>query len=328
MDKIIPDKLKSGDEVRIIAPALSMSIISEETRRFANSNFEKLGLKLTFGKHIEESDGFTSSSIKSRITDLHDAFSDKKVKAIFTVIGGFNSNQLLEYIDWELIKKNPKIFCGYSDITALQNAMLAKTGLVTYSGPAYSTLGQKHLDKYNIDYLRKCLIADKPFEIYPPEYWTEDKWYINQDDRHPLKNAGYWVLNSGKAEGTLMGGNLCTINLLQGTQYMPSSNDVVLFIEDDEETDAKLFDRDLQSLLQTNYFKNIKGVVVGKFQKESKISKKDLELIINTKSQLNDIPVIANVDFGHTEPRITFPIGGYVKIEATKDKVTITVLEH
>src|SRR5680860_43589 len=129
MKKIFPQKLKKGDKVRVIAPSRSMAIISQETRDIAKNRFEELGLELSFGKHIEEIDDFVSSSIESRIEDLHDAFCDSRVKAIFTVIGGFNCNQLLQYIDWDLIKNNPKIFCGFSDITALNNAIYAKTGL-------------------------------------------------------------------------------------------------------------------------------------------------------------------------------------------------------
>src|SRR3989344_421404 len=113
--RIIPAKLKKGDEVRIIAPGLSFAILSEETIKIATGRLNELGLKVSFGKHIGEKDEFTSSSIESRLDDLHEAFSDKNVKAILTVIGGFNSNQLLRYLDYGLIKSNPKIFCGYSD---------------------------------------------------------------------------------------------------------------------------------------------------------------------------------------------------------------------
>lgn len=328
MEKIVPPRLKRGDVVRVIAPALSMSIIAAETRFYADENFKKLGLKLQFGKHVEESDKFNSSSIASRVSDLHDAFADSRVKAIFAVIGGFNSNQLLEYIDWGLIKNNPKIFCGYSDITALQNAILAKTGLVTYSGPVYSTFGQKILDEYSIDNFKKCLFTESPYRLAAPEFWTDDHWYMDQDNRHPIKNQGYWVLQTGKASGQLIGGNLCTLNLLQGTEYMPSGRQVVLFLEDDDETNALLFDRDMQSLLQTGYFSDIRGLVIGKFKKASRLSMSDLALIIASNKRLKGIPIIANVDFGHTDPRITFPIGGKVSIEADNSHAEINILEH
>lgn len=101
-----------------------------------------------------------SSSIKSRVEDLHDAYKDKSIKAIFTVIGGFNSNQLLKYLDYDLIKGNPKILCGYSDITALTNAITAKTGIVSYSGLHFSTWAMKKEFEYNLEYFRKCLMNE------------------------------------------------------------------------------------------------------------------------------------------------------------------------
>ena len=109
---IIPEKLKHGDEIRVIAPARSLRIISRENQEIASKFLETLGLRITFGKHVLESDLFASSSVKSRLHDLHEAFSDPNVKGILTVIGGYNSNQLLPYIDYDLITKNPKIFCG------------------------------------------------------------------------------------------------------------------------------------------------------------------------------------------------------------------------
>jgi len=138
---IIPPKLKQGDEIRIIAPSRSMAIISQEVRDIAIKRLEKLGFKITFSKNCEEIDDFNSSSIKSRIEDLHNAFRDKNVKGILTAVGGFNSNQILKYLDYNLIKNNPKILCGLSDITALQNAITSKTGLITYSGPHISMFG-------------------------------------------------------------------------------------------------------------------------------------------------------------------------------------------
>lgn len=108
--RIVPKKLVGGDQVRVIAPSGSLKIIAEENVNHAVSSIEALGLKVTFGKNVNEVDIMGSSAIASRVEDLHEAFSDKNVKAILTVIGGFNSNQLLSYIDYDLIKNNPKIF--------------------------------------------------------------------------------------------------------------------------------------------------------------------------------------------------------------------------
>lgn len=323
MKKIYPKKLEKGDEIRIIAPSSSMGIISEPVREIANNRLEELGLKITYGKNVEEIDDFRSSSIKSRVADLHRAFLDKKVKAIFAVIGGFNCNQLLKYIDWNIIKNNPKIFIGYSDTTALQNAIFAKTGLVTYSGPAWSTFGQKlHFD-YTLDYFKKCLLSNESVNIVPSESWTDDEWYKDQDKRNPIKNDGWLIINKGKASGTLLGANLCTLNLLQGTEYMPNLKDSVLFLEDDSDSRAVLFDRDLQSLIHQSSFKGVRGIVIGRFQKASNVTNEKLVKIIKSKAELKNIPVIANVDFGHTSPIITFPIGGEVTIDTKKKSIVM-----
>lgn len=328
MKKIIPPKLHSGDIVRIIAPSRSLSIIGKESRKIAKNRFDELGLTLTFGKHVEETDNFASSSIKSRIEDLHAAFLDPNVKAILTVIGGFNSNQLLRYIDWNIIKNNPKIFCGYSDITALNNAFFAKTGLVTYSGPHYSTFGQKLYFDYTLEYFKKCLMEDNPFEILSSSKWSDDEWYINQNDRKLINNKGYSVIQEGNAEGTVIGGNLCTFNLLQGTEYLPKAENAILFIEDDYTSEPHTFDRDLQSLIHQPEFKNVRGIVIGRFQKKSNMTNNLLTQTIKTKKELKDLPIVANVDFGHTDPKITIPIGETVGMQASSGNTFIEFTEH
>lgn len=328
MKKIIPSKLKRGDLIRVIAPSRSLQLIGEETKQIANKRFEDMGLTLSFGKHINESDDFTSSSIESRIEDLHDAFADKSVKAIITVIGGFNSNQLFRSIDWNLIRENSKIFCGFSDITALNNAMYAKTGLITYSGPHYSTFGQKlHFD-YSLKYFKKCLFSDKQFQLKPSKEWSDDSWYLDQDKRELLPNNGYLVIHEEEAEGTIIGANLCTLNLLQGTEYMPSLQDSILFIEDDYESVPHTFDRDLQSLIHQPGFEGVKGIVIGRFQKASKMTNNLLKQIVETKKELKNIPVIANVDFGHSDPKITFPIGGEARLKVHQGNVQLQIQEH
>lgn len=327
MKKIFPDKLNEGDEVRIITPSRSLSMIGKETVKIANKRFSDLGLRLTFGKHINESDEFISSSVASRIEDLHQAFSDKKVKAIITVIGGFNCNQLLKYIDWNLIKNNPKIFCGYSDITALNNAIFAKTGLVNYSGPHYSTFGQKLYFDFTLEYFEKCLMRKEAFVVERSDSWSDDEWYINQEKRELITNPGYLVINKGMAKGTILGANLCTLNLLQGTEYFPSLEDSIVFVEDDYESVPHTFDRDLQSLIHQKDFEKVRGLVIGRFQKKSKMTNELLKKIIKTKKELDKVPVIANVDFGHSDPKITFPIGGEVEL-SVMEVATIKITKH
>lgn len=207
---------------------------------------------MTYGKNVSEMDEFQSSSIESRISDLHDAFSDPNVKAIFSVVGGFNSNQLLDYIDYDLIRNNPKIFCGFSDITAIATAITSQTELVTYSGPHFSTWAMLKEFDYNLEHFRKCLVEDGPFTIEHSKSWSDDAWFMDQENRGVVEDEKYWVIHEGKAEGRIVGGNLCTFNLLHGTIYMPSLENTILFIEDDEivgNWTKQEFERNLQSLI-------------------------------------------------------------------------------
>lgn len=328
MQPIYPQKLKSGDEIRVIAPSRSLAIISEETRQIANKRFEELGLKLSFGKNVEEIDAFNSSSIASRLADIHDAFADPNVKGILTVVGGFNSNQLLTGIDWGLIRNNPKVFCGFSDITVLNNAILAKTGLVTYSGTHYSTFGMKFYFDYVLDYFKKCLMSEKPIELRPIDEWTDDLWFMDQNNRKSIKNDGWWVINEGGAQGSIRGGNLCTLNLLQGTEFMPSLENSILFLEDDAESLPHHFDRNLVSLMQQPGFEGVRAIVIGRFQQETGMSRELLTQLVDTKKELKRLPIIANIDFGHTNQLITYPIGGEVGVTVNKEQSYIKVIKH
>ncbi len=256
MDKIVPTKLNIGDEIRVIAPSRSMCILNEETIDIAKDRLERLGFKISFGKNVSKSIGedYNCASIEDRVEDLHEAFSDKNVKAILTVIGGYNVNQLLDYIDYDLIKENPKILCGFSDITALCNAIYTKTGMVTYSGPHFSSFGMKKGFEYTEQYFKNMFMQDKNVLIQSSKEWSHDSWYKNQEERTFIQNEGMKVVNKGEAEGTIIGGNLCTLNLLQGTEYMPDLEDSILFIEDDGLVGNVFnmeFDRDLQSILHS-----------------------------------------------------------------------------
>lgn len=323
-------KLKAGDKIRVIGPALSLSKPSINKFKEASiKNFASIGLNLSFSKNINEIDDFGSSSIKSRLKDLHEAFADQSIKMIVTVCGGFNSNQLLKYIDYNLIKKNPKIFCGYSDITALANTIFAKTGLVTYSGPDFLHFGENIEFKYTLDYFQKCFFSSQAFTIKPSSRWRDDVLNSSPENSKKIfKNDGFWLINKGQASGKIIGGNQCTLNLLQGTEFMPAIKNSILFLEDDHEVHVATFDRDLQSLIHLPNFKSVKGIVFGRFQTDTKMTRKLLTQIVKTKKELNSIPVVANVDFGHTYPIITFPIGGSARISAQNDKVNLEIIKH
>jgi len=328
---MIPSKLKPGDKICVIAPARSMGIISDEVKDIALNNLEKMGLEVVFGKNIYELDEYVSSSIESRITDLHNAFSDKSIKAILTVIGGFNSNQLINKLDYKLIKQNPKILCGFSDITAISNAIYAKTGITTYYGPHFSSLGMKKGLEYTLDYFQKCFFSLEPYNIEASNIWSDDEWHKEQQKRNFFPNEGHLVINTGNVVGTLIGGNLCTFNLLQGTDFFPDIKCNIIMIEEDcmlNEMSLIEFDRNLQSIIECKGFSKVKGILIGRFQIGSKITNEKLIKVIRNKKELEHIPVIANINFGHTTPIATLPIGGKVSIRADGIHGQITVIEH
>ncbi|MBC7472291.1 MAG: LD-carboxypeptidase [candidate division SR1 bacterium] len=320
LDKIIPSRLQQGDEIRIVAPSCSLSILEKKDIIVATKTLEKMGFKVTFGKHVNEINDFYSSSIHSRVEDLHEAFADINVKMVLPVIGGFNCNQLFTYIDWGLIKNNPKILGGYSDTTALQNAIYTKTGLITFQSPSFSSFARVKNNEYSLEYFQKCFVESKEINIKASKFWDDADWYEDSRKSYQLiRNQGHLNIQSGKAKGNIIGGNLCTLNLLQGTEYMPKfEEDTILFLEDDYEGKAANFDRDLVSLIQQPGFANVKGLVIGRFQKESETTDNLLTQIIQTKAELENISVIANVDFGHTYPFFSFPIGGQCRIDNGK----------
>lgn len=167
--------------------------------------------------------------------------------------------------------------------------------------------------------------------VTPAETWSDDPWYKDQEKRDFIKNEGYKIINEGVAEGTILGGNLCTYNLLQGTEFMPDLSDAILFLEDDDlagEYFSVVFDRNLQSLIHQPDFDEVKGIVIGRFQKKVDIDFEKLKYIVNTKKELENMPVIANADFGHTNPLFTFPIGGKAKLIAKENKTTLEIIEH
>src|SRR5918992_4809221 len=259
---MIAARLQRGDEVRIVSPAVSLGFIPEDQQLTARERLEGLGLRCSFSTNAEVMDRFDSSPVEARVSDLHDAFADPGVRGILTTLGGYNSNGLLRYLDYALIRANPKIFCGFSDITALATAIHARTGLVTYSGPHFITLGMKRGVSYTIEHFERCLMQEFPFVVEPADHWSDDPWYEDQENRDFVPNPGYEVLNEGEAEGTILGGNLGTLALLFGTSFMPSLEGTVLLLEDDEEIEPHHFDRTLQSLIQQPGFDGVRGMMI------------------------------------------------------------------
>lgn len=310
---IIPDRIKPGDEIRIIAPSDSIYRVGGmDANIISQQKLENWGFKVTFGEHIFEHDMMNTSAIQSRVSDIHAAFLDKNVKAIITVIGGLTSNEILPYVNYEIIKANPKIICGFSDFTALSNAIHAKTGLVTYYGPAFASLkmlGQ--LGDYQDNYFLTAL-TNNSFEIVPSKFWSSGPWYDDNEKITLYKNQ-WSVYNPGDAEGIVIGGNLDTFTLIQGTPYQPDLSNKILLVEFSEDNPWEEFSRDLASLLQAA--ENPKALLIGRFPKECKMTHSRLMYVLDKFPILKEIPVIYNLNVGHAQPIFTIPLGSKIKID-------------
>lgn len=313
--------------IMICALSRSLSMICDENIELAKKRLENIGYNIEFSKNCSVMDDFISSSIKKRVDDFHNAIKNPNIDIILSVLGGYNCNQLLNYIDYDLIKKNPKFICGYSDITVVLNAIYAKTGLITYLGPTFHSFAMKFGLEDTIKYFNYA-VNQKDYNIDDSEYYSSDRWYDDQDNRKFIRNKGSVVINKGVAEGTIIGGNLCSFNLLQGTTYMPSLENKILFIEDDSLVGKEYpfeFDRNLTSLMQQKNFNKVKAIVIGKAQTQTGMNLKKWRKILN-KNELKNIPIIIDVNFGHTTPNATIPIGGYCYIDTNSNNKIKLVL--
>ncbi|WP_217428302.1 S66 family peptidase [Microlunatus speluncae] len=318
---VVPRRLTAGDRIRVIAPSMSRPVVMEhDNTEFAVRHLtEELGLEIDFGDHVDEIGPLDTAGVAARVDDLHAAFADDSVAGILTVIGGYLSNQLLPHLDFDLIAAHPKVFCGYSDITALANAIHAVTGLVTYVGPHWSSFGMRDHFEPTQEWFRRATFTTDPIVVEPSTWWSDDAWFADQDHRELLPTDGWWSLRPGEATGPLLGGNLCTLNLLQGTAWMPSLAGRMVFVEDDYLSFPALFARDLTSLFQLPGADQAAGLIIGRFQGESGVTRDHLDAMIADIPALQGKPVLANVDFGHTMPLLTIPVGGTAHLSVGAD---------
>ena len=301
-----PPALKKGDVIGIVSPASSPD---DFTRIEQGVKYlESLGYRVKLGKHIFKRYGYLSSTDDERADDLNEMFADEKVKAIICVRGGYGTPRLLDKVDYNLIKKKPKIFVGYSDITALQLAIFKKTGLVTFSGPMLAVDIYSNFDSFAEDFFWRILTSrEKKIEIKNP----------NGVELNTLK--------SGKATGTLLGGNLSLIASIMGTKYQPSFNGSVLVIEDIGEEPYRI-DRYFSQLKNSGVLYKINACILGQF---TDCAPKEPEKSLTLEQIFNDylgnlkIPVISNLSYGHIPQKLTLPLGARVRVDAKRQKITI-----
>lgn len=290
-------KLKKGDAVGIVTVSEPVTLELRDLFDKGKIAIEKEGYSVIVGKHALSNPEYpVAATPKERAEDINQFFKDKSIKAIFCTTGGYNSNEILDFLDYRLIGKNPKIFCGLSDPTAILNAIYKKTGLITLHGPVVLWDFGVGIHNYTKKYFNKA-ISGNP--IGPIEEFSE------------------WVcLKHGKAKGRLVGGNLATLQKLIGTEFEPDWRNKIFFWEAISKQPHEL-QAILVQLKQRGVFNKINGMVVGKCVScENRLYKKAPNLINVIKNVCENyiFPILYNVDLGHTPEKITIPIGALATI--------------
>jgi muramoyltetrapeptide carboxypeptidase len=310
-----PRVLKEGDTVGLITPA--SAVTDPEKLAAAERTVRYFKLKPKWGKHVGKRAGYLGGSIEERVEDLHAMFADPDVKAVFCVRGGYGSAQLLDRIDYGLIRKNPKVFIGYSDITAMHLAIHKKTGLVTFHGPvplsAFTTFTQGAY--------RSALFEARPIgELTNPA-----------EVNHLRPNHVIRAVRPGKARGRLIGGNLSLVAATMGTPFEIDTRGKILFIEDVEEQPYAI-DRMLTQLRLAGKLDQAAGIVFGEC---SSCTPRDYqpsfidgtfstaEVVDRILGQLR-VPVLSGLTIGHTADQLTLPVGVMAELDATKGTLTLT----
>ena len=303
---MIPSKLKKGDTIGVIAPS---NYIEKDDLEYINASIalmEASGFKVKFGKYVFEDTLGYGTSPEKRAADINWAFKDDEVKAIMCVKGGEDSNTTLDYIDYEMIKKHPKIICGFSDNTSILNAIHEKTGLVTYHGPTF-----KSLTSWETGYAYKQFI--KTFAEN-----TESLIMGEPEDE-------YTTIQAGQATGELVGGNLSLFTKLVCGKYAVNLQDKILFLEElGFEAAPEMVNSNIYYLKQNGVFDKIAGLWIGNYEHPSKISLE--KIVMNAIGDEYKFPIIKSDNFGHIDKKIIIPIGTKAEIN-TNEKIKIKLVE-
>jgi len=309
---ILPPALKQGDTIGLITPA-SPPFEIHQTLIEAREKMANLGFKTKIGKNVFKKYGYLAGTIEERLEDLHHMFADPQVKAIMTIRGGYGSAQLLPYIDYDLIRKHPKILVGYSDITALINGIHRQTGLVTFHGPvAVSTFTD-----FTKKYFLSVLSSTQPIgEIDDAPY-----------DSNLQSSNRIWTYRGGKAQGKLIGGNMTVLQSLMGTPYEFNSDGAILFFEEVGEEPYDL-DRMLTQFKQAGKFDRCRGVIFDRMPsvKPADIlpaytSSLSVEQVVDNIFKDFDFPVCLGFSLGHIKHKPTMPLGIRAELDGDKGRL-------
>lgn len=310
---IVPPALKTGDKIAIVSPAGgTFTQEMQEGIRF----FESMGCKVEIGKFAAPSNGYLAATDEQRAKEFNDYLHRDDIKALVCSRGGYGVMRILDAIDYDSLRLHPKIVIGYSDITALVNAIYSCAGVVAFHGAVASS----KFDEFTAYHLQKTLFNKQlPSEPSPSPFNASGEF----------QNQPYVTLSPGVAVGRLVGGNLSLISDLMGTRYEPVLRDSILFLEEINEEPFRI-DRMLTQLLLSEAMKQCKGIAIGRFTKcrggDPKTTRPSLESMLQERAKQFGIPVVYGLPFGHVQSKLNLPIGVLARLDATNG--TLTFLEN
>jgi muramoyltetrapeptide carboxypeptidase len=306
-------RLAPGDTVGVVTPATATFQTVELD--IVRESLEALGLKVRVGDHVMSRHGSLGGDDRDRASDINRFFADPDVRAVLPTRGGWGSSRLLPLLDYDAIRRNPKVVLGFSDITALLNGIHARTGLVTFHGPN----GGGRWDAYSLDWVKRVLFnADAA--VFSNPTGTNDRNVLTQTENRTA------VITPGRARGRLLGGNLTVLTAILGSPYVPDFDGAILFVEDLEEQLYRV-DRMMTQLQIAGILGRIRGFVFGTCTNclpGSGYASFTLEEILNDHVKPLGIPAWQGAMIGHDMPQWTLPVGLEVEIDASAGTIAMT----
>ncbi len=294
---MIPNRMKKGDIIGVVAPSDQITDERMEAILESQKLIEQAGYRVKYSKNFRANSTSFGASAKEKADDINEMFGDKEVKAIFAATGGENARITLDYLDYDLIKNNPKIFCGFSDATTLLNVIYNQTGLVTFQGASFKSFTSwETLDGYNE--------VIKRLELGELELGRKEE---------------YKVIKEGQAEGILIGGNSSLINDLVSGKYSIDFCDKILCLEElGYETSPERMSSHFYNMKQNGIFEKLKGIWLGDYTHESGIAIE--KVLMDVIGNEYNFPIIKSDNFGHIDRRIVIPVGTKARIDTTNEE--------
>jgi muramoyltetrapeptide carboxypeptidase len=300
---VYPPSLEKGDCIGVVAPA--GSLLNKERFIAGLTILEKNGFRIRFYRNILNKKGYLAGTDQERADEFNTMWADPEIKAIIAARGGYGCLRMIDLIDIKKIRKNPKIFIGFSDITVLLNTISRRTNLVTYHGPVITTLAD--MDKQSQKSFWNILFGEAPAR---------------------LASKSLRVIRGGRAKGILRGGNLTTLAHMIGTPFEIPWNDAILLLEDIGEKPYSL-DRMLTYLMKAGRLQKIQGLILGTFSDENRKERQVLQkVVVERVTELigdTDIPIWSNFPCGHSRRNLTLPVGAEVEMDSSGPQLSFSV---